>query len=95
MGVGGDYRATDKGAHVREPRDWGMCLGPTAWSSNVSATFLLVSLPYNMLETCYVKPVLLDQPVFPTLIKFLTVSLYKYSVVGAAVFHVQLYKYST
>lgn len=38
MGVGGDYRAPQQGAHVCQPDHWGVCMGPSPWGQNVSNT---------------------------------------------------------
>jgi len=39
-GVGGDYRAEDEGAHVRQSNDGGVRLGPSTGSSRVSWVYL-------------------------------------------------------
>ena len=36
MGMGGDYRAQDKGTYVRKLNHWGMCMGSASRSQNVS-----------------------------------------------------------
>lgn len=48
MGVGGDYRAPQQGAHVCQPDHGGVCVGPSPWGQNVS-TPILMSYPWNQM----------------------------------------------
>lgn len=41
MGVGGDYRAPQQGAHVCQPDHGGVCVGPSPWGQNVSIPILM------------------------------------------------------
>ena len=46
VGVGGDHRAQDQGAHVRQPDHGRMCVGSSPGRQNVSTNFLFIL--YNM-----------------------------------------------
>lgn len=55
MGMGGDHRTSDPGAHVRQPDHWRVRLGPTRRRQHVSTDFILLGTTQGILKSSPIK----------------------------------------